>query len=641
MNLDVLYGEDVDIAFLEKLDPIDEACYERRYWGELKNTVDRYIKNPMQFVFVLDRDTDQLAGYLNFFPCEHDLYLDNLYRCPEIRDDDILPEEVAPWRTDENHVFIISLCVHPDYQGGEAIRLLTNSFVSYLNHLQDDLGYPITDIMGTTVSHHGIKALRNMLFRQLRTLPDGDIVCICDGKRLEGLLSGNHYRKTYRDDLYLLIPLAEHEDNLRLDALFEGGAAGNDDLAARMIDGLEEFIGYECSNEVASQIEFAQLGAFDFLHTTDDYEGPVFDARATDAQETADTYRWTSRAEYDPAFADEPQEVVMGDARGHVLLAAHRQTHMFVLVVMLPAYPFSTTQMEDQLSYGYLKMRDPKDRSHYVLLMEYLLKRYGLHACGHAKCVGYLDRLPDDMRELEDLLAAEAYDNVDHEYMLDSTEIKEMCATNRAQFDDYEVYLSSRAIVYVAHEWPAEVEGRVDDFSDYLFVVVMTLFQNTALAKVNMKVTRILEQSGTVSPALKLSIDREYGRTVRFWEMQNFKYLATQLESSCIKEAFLNQELRDVYQEHQEYLEHLVTVQTAIADGRNALIINILATMLAVVQIQPFLVDLMKALYGFLGIEAEYAESTINFGMFGGLGLFVLILWIVNRRSSHAQRRQL
>ena len=191
MKLEVLYGEDVDEEFVRKIDRVDDACYEECYRGEIQNTLDRYAKNPRQFVFVLDRDTDELAGYMNFFPCEEDLYLDNLWRSPVIRDDEITPDEVAPWRTDENHVFGLSICVHPDYQGGEAIKLLTNSFVAYLNHLQNDLGYPITDFMGTAVSAHGTKVSRRMGFRELRTLPDGCVVVICDGENLGKLLSGH------------------------------------------------------------------------------------------------------------------------------------------------------------------------------------------------------------------------------------------------------------------------------------------------------------------------------------------------------------------------------------------------------------------------------------------------------------------
>ena len=132
MGFRVLFGEDVDEAFLYKLNRIDEACYEPKYWGEMENTLLRFRKNPRSFVFVLDDASDELAGYINFFPCEQGLYEDNLFASPVIRDDDITPDEVAPYRVDENHLFIISLCVHPDYQGGECIKLLSNSFIDYL-----------------------------------------------------------------------------------------------------------------------------------------------------------------------------------------------------------------------------------------------------------------------------------------------------------------------------------------------------------------------------------------------------------------------------------------------------------------------------------------------------------------------------
>ena len=67
--------------------------YEPEYWGDPRNTQARYLKNRRSFVFVLDAGSDRLAGYLNFFPCERGLYLDNLSRSPVIRDDDITPDE--------------------------------------------------------------------------------------------------------------------------------------------------------------------------------------------------------------------------------------------------------------------------------------------------------------------------------------------------------------------------------------------------------------------------------------------------------------------------------------------------------------------------------------------------------------------
>ena len=635
MTFSVLYGEQIDRDFLEKLDYVDTACYKPEYWGELENTVARWEKNRRSFVFVMDDATGKMAGYINFFPCEESLYQDNLTRCPIIRDDDITPDEVAPWRETGNHVFIISLAVHPKYQGGQVIKLLSNSWIRYMNRLEG-LGYPITDIMGTAVSGDGRHALKNYLFRQLRHLADGNTVYICDGTRLDNLLAGKLYFKSYQDDLYLMLPLAEHEANLRVANLLEGKGAAKPAafateeeaaLADHLIDQVRYMIEYECSNEVARDLEFVHLGSFDFLHTTDDYEGR------------------------DP---DTP-EVVIGTARGHSVLVAHRKTHMFVLTVLLPRYPFSVTQMEDQLSCGYLKIRDPRvadvdtrgedgatqDAGRFVFFADYLRDTYGLHACGQAKSVLYLSSMPEQPAELADILAAEAYDNFDREYGIESPEISHMAADNRAQFNDYEVYLSDRAIAFITKNWRDDLTERVEDFADYLFIVIMTLFQNTALAKVNMRVTKILEAGSDISPRTKLSIDREYGATIRFWEMQNFRYLTSQLEAAQVREAFGNAELKEAYREHQEYLEHLVSVKAAITEARNGMIINVVAIILAVIEVQPFFVELMQHVYGWLGIEATYAPATINYGMFGGVALLVLVLIINGRRQRFVQKNRM
>lgn len=659
MGFTVVRGEDVDVEYLSRIDWVDEACYEPKYWGEAECTVARFVKNRRSFVFVVDADEDLVAGYINFFPCERGLYEDNLFACPTIRDDDITPDEVAPYRTDENHLFIISLAVHPDYQGGEVIKLLTNGFVTYLNDLQDE-GYPITDIAGTAVSPHGKKALRNMLFREWRTLEDGNVVFLCDGNRLQKLLTREQYFKSYRDDLYVLIPMAEHEANLRVahrlarDGVVAVGAEGpareaepgqEGSLTELLIDRLREYIAYECSNEVVRDLEFLDLGTFDFLHTTDEYACPVEGNPRLIEEVPGRRYQQASLAEYPGPDAGEEdlerQEIVIGDVRGHLVLAAHRKTHLFVLTIMFPGFPFSTTQMEDAVSFGYLKIRNPENPKEYIPLAEYLRKDLGLHGCGQAKCVDYLSNRPASDAEFQDILAAEAYNNMEVDYDISSEEIARMCRENQAQFADYQVYLSSRAIAYIQESFAETPEQRVGDFADYLFIVIMTLFQNAALAKVNIKVTNLLEADGDVSPHTKLAIDREYGKTIRFWEMQNFKYLSSQLESACIKEAFQNAELREAYDEHQSYLEHVVEVKAAITDARNGMIINVVATILAVISIEPFVIELLQRIYGLLGIEAEYASLSFNYGIFGGAAFALIVLLVLRRRNSYVQRRRM
>ena len=659
MGMHIVRGEEVEASFLDALVSIDQTCYEPSYWGDPANTVARFLKNRQSFVFVVD-DSDGVVGYINFFPCEEGLYEDNVWTGSVIRDDDISPDEVACYRTDENHLFVLSVAILPSYQDGEAIKVLTKGFVEYLNYLQDECGYPITDIAATAVSDQGRKALRNMLFRQVRTLSDGNVVYLCDEKRLGKLLAGDFYFKSYRDDFYVLIPLAEHEANLRVQnalddgrsarehASGDGGTAGeksesadaSQSLASLLIDEVSYYIDYECSNEVVDDMEFLDLGTYDFLCTTDEYPFPVENPRKVNIDPTR-TFQQASPAVIDPRDRDREIEVVLGDAPGHLVLATHRKTHLFILTVLFSGFEYSTTQMEDQISFGYLKIRNPENPDEYIPFSEFLLRTYGLHGCGQTKCISYLSNMPADEQELQDMLAAEAYNNMANEYSIASDELLEQCRTNRAQFEDYEVHLSSRAIVYMYEDFADDPRERISEFADYLFIVIMTLFQNAALAKVNIKVTNLLETDGDVSPRTKLAIDREYGRTIRFWEMQNFKYLSAQIEGSIIKEAFLNSELRESYGEHQDYLEHVVEVKAAIADNRNGMIINIVATLLAILSIQPFVIELLQGIYSFLGIEADYASLSFNYGVFGAAVFFLLVMIILRRRDSYMQKKRM
>ena len=45
----------------------------------------------------------------------------------------------------------------------------------------------------------------------------------------------------------------------------------------------------------------------------------------------------------------------------------------------------------------------------------------------------------------------------------------------------------------------------------------------------------------------------------------------------------------------------------------------------------------MKGLYGFLGIEAVYAEASVNFGLFGGIVVFLLqaLLYMRKKGNDH------
>ena len=164
------------------------------------------------------------------------------------------------------------------------------------------------------------------------------------------------------------------------------------------------------------------------------------------------------------------------------------------------------------------------------------------------------------------------------------------------------------------------------------------MFQNTSIEKVNMQISNALANDGDISHQEILGLYRNFGKTVRFWEKNNYKYWGTQQEAQCIVEAFGNKELKETYYEHQEFLEHIVELKGAQTEERNGTILNIVATILAVIQVQDFAVELLEGFYKKAGIDVTYAGSTFSTLIICGTFSFVLVLIIINRMRSKMRK---
>jgi hypothetical protein len=155
--------------------------------GELRNLVIRYERCPDSFLLIYDGDA--LAGYLCFFPVGDSLYAQlNDLSDTTMRDDDITPEEMEPWRKDAlNHVFILSVAILPAYRGGQAIRLLGDGLLSFLRE-KEAAGYSIGSVAGSAVSAGGENFLKRLHGVFIKTLDDGYRYHIADRDAIKELL---------------------------------------------------------------------------------------------------------------------------------------------------------------------------------------------------------------------------------------------------------------------------------------------------------------------------------------------------------------------------------------------------------------------------------------------------------------------
>lgn len=507
---------------------------------------------------------------------------------------------------------------------------------------------------------------------------------------------GDEYIKTWTDDVFLYLPMTEHAANTSTDPLFDIKKADSDQgkypsidtdqpfycasdpIPERILEKLEEAIRYECSSQSIRDMSVHYIGCYYFLHTTDLYPcidhsyDPIHDdvisleasAKGKHVRSHHDaeqmirdemfTYPHRHTDDEDTnELPDDIYETIVGLPKGYVFITAHRPTHMYVVNVFFPEYGYCTSQLEDQVSNNYIKIVDPRlcqdpdkqpDKVRFIRLYDYLWEKYSLHRCGQEKIMVCMSGKPDEnvyKTEFENILSAEVYNSKRQGFHVHSRGLTEICNTDRSQYDYYQAYLSRKVIAFIPHIF-GPMEERIELTSTYSFIVELIMFQNTALARMNSKVSDLLYRNNKVTMDEVMELEQEYGKTIPFWEPSNFNYIGTAEEASCIKEAFSNDELLDTYNKHQEYLEHMVDLMASERENRNSMILNIAATVLAVIQVESFITDILGDFYETTGIQvaSRYYGFNRSFShtLVGALFLIVLYLIIKNNRKKKERK---
>ncbi|MBQ9860543.1 MAG: hypothetical protein IJO76_07730 [Clostridia bacterium] len=180
-------GLNAPVDFLEQVYAVDKQVYPPSLCGELHNLVIRYERCPDTYLLLYDGET--LAGYLCFLPLGDALYAQMTDPADHaMRDDDIAPAEMESWRKGEfNHLFILSVALLPAYRGGEAIRLLGDSFLQFLRE-KEAAGYPIGSLCGSAISDGGANFLKRFGGVFQKEVDGGYRYHLADRKRIEDVL---------------------------------------------------------------------------------------------------------------------------------------------------------------------------------------------------------------------------------------------------------------------------------------------------------------------------------------------------------------------------------------------------------------------------------------------------------------------
>lgn len=669
-DLDKVFGLDIKVY-----GPIGERAGED-FVGNIDNLLVRFNHNKRTFVCIMD-EQNNMAGYINFVPVIDQVWNDIINgpeksedRTEVIWDDNLGPNEIhAEYikNTEENgelikhnNLFIISVVIDEKYRGRDAVNALTLGWANYLNKLEQE-GYGINAISGIAITSDGEKFMRDRMFGIKRFIVQHDfrdtpnraeqekndsieIVYLTDGDYLNYFLKhpDKLYRKTTKDDVYLFLPYEDSPGNHKMDELLATEKTKKieafPDEIKPLIKTLNYCIDYEYKSKIADELDRIYLGSFRFMHTSDDY----------------------------PEDEEEKNKLpfIRGEELVHVSLLAHHATNMYVVMLCIPNCHYSPSQIEDQLFQGFIKIRpksddkwqdlDEKGFPNYLDLNDYLSERYGLYQCGDGKALLCSSGIPEDTiavnhpeqlpiiggkkisQEFLNILTCETYQSLIQDFYVRNQTLYKIAANNRCVYDYYETYMSERMVAFILNDFCEDLSNRMELAATYIFIVELVLFQNTALNKLNKNVSTALAYEGDVSYEYINGLYRDYAKTIKFWNSNNFKYYGTQLEAEQIKDAFDNEDLRDQYNKQQEFLEHMVDVKNARTQERNGMKINILGTIISVIGTQEFAIRILRKLYKYIvhdtDIAIEEATNTFDVTIIGGVTLFIIILSLLFKK---------
>lgn len=564
------------IATLHAVFDIDKEVYSAELCGEFKNLYARYEK--CQDSFVLAYKDGELAGYVTFIPMGDALY--QQMSAPDffgMRDDDITPDEMNDWQKGEGHnLFILSVAVKPKFQGGGTVKLLAKSLLAFLRE-KEEAGYRIDSISGTAVSGGGAAFLQRLHATYEKDVEHGYKYYRGTRPAMERLLTNGliPYQKSYKDDIFFFLPMTV-KDMKREDVLLQLKEAqpevveeSYEDVYCKVLD---HHVEYECNILDSHELERVYLGRFRLACYDDNYElemdeeedPPIYDFDYLDDEESGKQYFYSESYPVDPKERTK-KRVLHAAEWVHIFVTAHKKTGIYIVSVALPNNRYIPTQLIDQMSTEHMDILiEENGEKVLVPITAYMEKHFSLVLCGESKCVICLSNEPKSRTELGYLLSGETYVSSAIDYQIRPERIEKFLP-NRAYYDYYDSYISRSVIAFIFKEYSEDFRERLEEETSELFIVEVVLLQNTAVVRTNRHVAAELSESDGISSREIEQLYLEFGKTIKFWRSDVFKYPGSQLEADEVVRSFGIAEALDEYYRNQSFLDRLVELRGTIA----------------------------------------------------------------------------
>lgn len=381
-----------------------------------------------------------------------------------------------------------------------------------------------------------------------------NVLCIKGDK----IMSEAKYEKTYKSDMYIMIPFTSKVDSNIVTSTYE------DDVTKEFLKDIERSSTYQCDNKITKDMERYFIGKTKIACLNFNRDKTVIDKE--------DVY---------------------------MFLTKHAKTNIYVLTIMNLKNEFSPTQIQDQVTTDNIFVYDENEEK--ISIYDYIKNKYNLELCGKAKTLLSISNYPENNLEFECMLASEVFDpycNNDENFRINSSEIRAQSKDNFSQYAFCDLYASKSAVVYLLKDFQDKNDLlNIKNEVAILFIMEIIMFQEASVLRTNNRIVEQLSHNGLVTLKFIEELYQEFGKTIRLWNRYVFKYETVQNIALKINEAFKTQNTLDEYYKNQEFLEHIVNLRDIQASNKESKILNFIVLILTIIQVVPVIFEFIDWIF--------------------------------------------
>ena len=399
------------------------------------------------------------------------------------------------------------------------------------------------------------------------------------------------YKKTYKSDIYLMIPYTSNKDiNIEEE--------NHNEYVAEFLKSLNSYSLTQCKENVTQEIERFFIGKNELCCMSFDYK--------------------TDEVKREPVY---------------MFISKHKKTGIYMLILMNLNNEFSPTHIQDEVSTDRIYIYDNNKKIH---IDEYMANRYGFIRCGSAKNLLSISKKPENDLEFKCMLSSETYkpDETMY-YILDSKKVDKLAEDNFSQYKYYELYASKNSVIYVLNTFSDNIILNIQDEVTILYIMELIMFQSASVLRTNNTIVNELSKDGSVSLKFIEDLYKEFGKTIKFWNKDIYKYESVQYISTKLNEAFETKQIYEEYSKNQQFLEHIVSLRDIQDSNRESKILNFIVLILTIIQVIPLIFEFLNWVFKF-----EFNIDIINNKYIFNTSIVIFIVAIVIIRQIMVKKKK-